>query len=148
MLKDLLRKLKLLGRGKPPIDPATFNDPLALTIQWTPASKGGSNFRTHKLVEVDFSRVEFKASANAKFLYSILLFLGIGVAVGFSIHSISSEQLSLQAMIPVLAGTLFVFIGGLRLYFGTTPIIFDKQSGYFWKGRKSPQELYLSLIHI
>ncbi len=25
---------------------------------------------------------------------------------------------------------------------GTQPIVFDKQSGYFWKGRKNPGEVY------
>jgi len=39
MLKDLLRKLNLIGPGKQPIDLAKFGDPLALTIEWTPASR-------------------------------------------------------------------------------------------------------------
>ena len=27
------------------------------------------------------------------------------------------------------------------LYFGTAPIVFDKLSAHFWKGRKSPQDV-------
>lgn len=26
-------------------------------------------------------------------------------------------------------------------WFGTSPIVFDKSVGYFWKGRKSPQDV-------
>ena len=39
MLKDLLRKLQLLAQNKQQLDPTKFNDPLALTIEWTPASR-------------------------------------------------------------------------------------------------------------
>ncbi len=28
------------------IDPAIFNDPLALTTSWEPAKRGGANFKT------------------------------------------------------------------------------------------------------
>ncbi|HEY6951708.1 MAG TPA: hypothetical protein VI758_04835 [Bacteroidota bacterium] len=142
MLKEILRKLSLLSAGRPPIDPAKFGDPLALTVDWTPATRGGSNFRTHKLVEVDFSRVEFKASMSARIFYSIFMIVGIGVVAVFSVSRERFDTFSVETIMPLLFGALFAVIGGLLLRFGTIPIIFDKQVGYFWKGRKSPQELY------
>ena len=32
-------------------DPASFGDPVALRTSWSPLKKGGSSFRTQKLVE-------------------------------------------------------------------------------------------------
>jgi hypothetical protein len=140
MLRDILRRLSLIGPAKQPVDPAKFNDPLALTIEWTPASRGGTNFRTHKLVEIDFSRVEFKAAAAARVFYSFFSVLGIGVAALFFIKFNSAGHLPTEQLMPVLFGAVFVVAGVLMFYFGTSPIVFDKGVGYFWKGRKTPQE--------
>ncbi len=140
MLKDLLRKLRLIGARTAPIDLAKFGDPLALTIEWTPASRGGTNFRTHKLVEIDFSRVEFKAATAAKLFYSFFFGMGLFVGIGFSLQNNIFDNFSIQTIAPVLFSLIFVVVGGLLYYFGTAPIVFDKSVGYFWKGRKSPQD--------
>jgi hypothetical protein len=140
MLKDLLRKLKLLTQSQQQLDLTKFNDPLALTVEWTPNGSGGTNFRTHKLVEIDFSRVEFKAATGAKFFYSIFFFAGLFFGIGFAFQDNILENFSVETIAPVLFSLLFVIIGGLLYYFGTAPIVFDKQVGYFWKGRKSPQD--------
>jgi hypothetical protein len=142
MLKDILRKLSLLGQGLQPLDRTKFNDPLALTIEWTPASGGGANFRTHKLVEVEFSRVEFKAAIGARLFYALFFFVGLGMGIAFTVENKIFEDFSLEAIAPVLFSLIFVIVGGLLYYFGTSPIVFDKQRGYFWKGRKSPQDVY------
>ena len=140
MLKDILRKLNLIGSGKQKLDPAKFNDPLALTIEWAPASRGGTNFRTHKLVEMDFSRVEFKATLVAKFFYSIFFVAGLAFAIGFSFQEKLFENFKIETIAPVLFSFVFMAIGFLLYYFGTVPIVFDKGVGYFWKSRKSPQD--------
>ena len=140
MLKTLLRKLQLLAQSQQQLDPAKFNDPLALTIEWTPATRGGTNFRTHRLVEIDFSRVEFKAAMGAKIFYSIFFFAGLAFAVGFSFQEKLLEDFAIETIAPVLFSSVFMAIGFLLYYFGTAPIVFDKTVGYFWKGRKSPQD--------
>jgi hypothetical protein len=140
MLKDLLRKLQLIGARTAPIDLAKFGDPLALTIEWTPATKGGTSYQTHKLVEIDFSRVEFKAATAAKLFYSFFCGMGLFVGIGFSLQNNIVEDFSVQTIAPALFSLIFVVVGGLLYYFGTAPIVFDKGVGYFWKGRKSPQD--------
>jgi hypothetical protein len=139
MLKDLLRKLNLIGPAKQPIDPTKFGDPLALTIKWTPATKGGTNFRTHRLIQIDFSRVEFKPATAAKVFYAFFSLLGIGLATTFFFQRKPTGDLAFDAIIPLLFGGLAI-AGGLMFYFGSAPIVFDKGVGYFWKGRKSPQD--------
>ena len=139
MLKSLLRKLQLIAQPKQ-IDKAGFNDPLALTIEWTPATRGGTNFRTHRLVEIDFSRVEFKAATAAKLFYSFFFGMGLFVGIGFAFQNNIVENFSVQTIAPILFSLIFVLVGGLLYYFGTAPIVFDKGVGYFWKGRKSPQD--------
>ena len=140
MLRDFLLKLKLLGQSKTALDTAKFGDPLALTIEWSPNRSGGTNFRTHKLVEVDFSRVEFKAAIGAILFYALFFFIGLGMGIAFSIENKIIEEFSFESILPVLFSLIFLLAGGLMFWFGTTPIIFDKQVGYFWKGRKSPQD--------
>ena len=66
MLKNFLRKLSNPS-NIPLFDPAQFGDPVALKTEWTTAKGGGSNIRTHKLIEVDSTRMEFQASIGAKF---------------------------------------------------------------------------------
>lgn len=100
MLKDILRKLQLLGVSRAPIDPVQFEDPLALKIEWTPASRGGANFRTHKLVEAEFSRVEFRAAMGARVFYSIFFFAGLLIGTGFLLEDNIFENLSFEAIAP------------------------------------------------
>ena len=140
MLKDVLRKLQLLVPTKPPLDLTKFGDPLAQTVEWTPNSRGGANFRTHRLVESDFTRVEFKAALAAKIFYGVFFFVGLGMGIAFTVAGNVFEEFSLEAIAPVLFSLIFVAAGGLMYWFGTAPIVFDKQVGYFWKGRKSPQD--------
>ncbi len=141
MKNPILRKIFGLAGTQPPLDPSRFGDPLALKIEWTPATRGGANFRTHRLVQTDFSRVEFRASAGAKIFYAIFGLVGIGFAAAFLFGFLSSGETDNEALLPVIIGILFGFAGALLLISGTTPIVFDKGVGYFWRGRKSPQEV-------
>jgi hypothetical protein len=50
--------------------------------------------------------------------------------------------LSLATILPFLIGSVFAIAGGCLYYFGTKPIVFDKHSGCFWKGRKNPDLVF------
>jgi len=72
MLNPLLQKLQeLAGRRTVSFDPAALNDPVARQTAWGPAKGGGANFRTHRLVAVEHSRMEFKATAGAVVSYLV-----------------------------------------------------------------------------
>ncbi len=140
-MHPILRKILSLTSQQPPLDPAQFNDPLALKTEWTPATRGGSSFRTHRLVQDDFARVEFKASTGAKVFYLLFAFIGVGVATGMALFSEAESYEAPEFFVPMLMGILFLSIGVGMFIYGTTPIVFDKGSGYFWKGRKGPQDV-------
>jgi hypothetical protein len=139
MINNLLKKLQGPAKLRPPFDPAQLNDPVALLTGWTPAKGGGANFRTHKLVNVNSFRLEFRASAGAIVFYLLFLLIGLGVLIGFTVFALSSvsPSLGIEMLIPIVFGLVFTGVGGGMLYFGTVPVVFDMTMGCFWKGRKS-----------
>jgi len=136
-----LRKILGITREQTPIDPVRFGDPLALQIQWTPATRGGRSFRTHKLVQIDISRVEFKPAILAKVFFSIFILIGLGLMVAFWATNATAPHSMAETLMPILIVGAFLIIGIVLFYAGTSPIVFDKGMGYFWKGRKSPQDV-------
>ena len=143
MFEKLVEKLQRLTRQPIAYDPSHLGDDIAMQTDWTPAKSGGANFRTHKLVEVDSFRLDFRASAGAIAFYLVFLLIGLGVMIGFSAATLSSggAVFSMASALPVLFGLVFATAGGCMLYFGAAPIVFDKRSGAFWKGRKAPYEV-------
>lgn len=144
MFRKLLNQLKKMASESSSFDASHYDDPIASQTQWSPLKSGGSNFKTHKLVRVNSDRVEFKASLGAKLFYLIFFIAGIGAMIAFSYPKINSGDfgLNMESMMPLLIGLGFTTIGGVMLYFGTTPIVFDKRNKSFWKGRKSPNMVY------
>ena len=140
MLNNLLKKLQRLSAANIQFDPSRFNDPVAEQTAWNPAKGGGTNFRTHKLINVNPYRIEFRATIGAKIFYLIFLFLGLGLIIAFAISTFTSKELSInpEMLIPIGIGLVFAVVGGSMLYFGTAPIVFDKRLNCFWKGRKTP----------
>lgn len=142
MLNEMMLKLQNLIKPGVPFDPAKFNDPVALRTAWTPAKGGGTNFRTHKLVQVDLRRVEFRATVGNILFCSLFLIAGLGVGIGVVVYTIvHGRALDVEIAFPVLFGMIFAVVGGGLLYYTTRPIIFDAQRGFYWKGRKSPDDV-------
>lgn len=144
MIKELLTKLGSMMSGGVAVDPAKFNDPLALTIAWTPNRRGGANFCTHRLSEIAPERLEFKATATAAVFCAIFAIVGLGIMIAFPAIEWSHGFTSFKPEIigPMLVGALFAVVGGVMLYAGRAPIVFDKRIGVYWKGRKSPEETF------
>lgn len=144
MLKEFIEKLKKLSRQRVPFDPSRFNDPIAMKTEWIPAKGGGANFKTHNLVQVNRNRIIFRSSIGARLFYGFFLLMGLGFAFGFSYPQFleGNFSFSFESLFPILFGLLFAIIGGLLMYYGTKPIVFEKGSGYFWKGRKNPETVY------
>jgi len=144
MFKQLIEKLKSPADAGEPFDAARFGDPLALQTKWTPAKGGGASFRTHKLVKAGFDRVEFRASAGARAFYLVFLVVGLALAGGFSFARFSAGGFGFdfETIMPIAMGLVFAVAGGCMLYYGTAPIVFDTRKGYFWKGRKAPDEVF------
>lgn len=145
MFGELLKKLQALSRSQVAFDPARFNDPFATQIDWSPLKRGGTNFRTHKLVILHADRLEFQAAAGAKLFCAFFALIGILVPCGFLAAFFLSKDFAADTgpivIIPVLMGLTFLGVAAGLYHYGTAPIVFDKYRDCFWKGRKAPNEV-------
>jgi hypothetical protein len=120
------------------VDPSRFEDPMARQADWNPAKGGGVNYRTHNLTEVNSNRLEFRASLVTKLLCLLFILFGVGM-LSILYFEFFSQRTNTQAL--GFVGLLLITIGVYMLYANTAPIVFDKQKGFFWKGRKAPDEM-------
>ncbi|MEM6264787.1 MAG: hypothetical protein AAGI38_19905 [Bacteroidota bacterium] len=144
MLKKLVESLKTLARTPQGVDPAIFNDPLALEVEWVPLKGGGANLKTHKLVSKGPGRLEFRVSGGATVFYLIFFVIGVGAMLGATGYylfqngfTFNGEDFHRSIMLTIF-GLLFGTPGAAMLYFGSMPQVFDKERGYFWRGWKEP----------
>jgi hypothetical protein len=144
MFNKIIDALKNIRSHRAAFDPSRFNDPVAMITEWTPLKRGGSNFKTHKLVEINFQRVEFKPTIFTIFFSLIFFTAGIGIAMSFGINNLKQGPtfIRFEYLFPLLFGLVFASIGVFLFMFFSKPIVFDKTFGYFWKGRKEPAQIY------
>lgn len=141
MLNKIKLALKKLSSWKPSFDPSKFEDDVALKTEWAPLKRGGTNFKTHKLVERNYTRIEFKSTIGAK-LFSLLFFsIGVGIPIIFGremIHEFADIYQS-DFIFIFLFGLIFATVGGWLFYSFAKPVIFDKTLGLYWKGWNKPK---------
>ena len=104
------------------------------SIDWAPLKRGGANFKTHNLIEVSKSRIEYKASLGLKLF--ALIFAGFGVAANIAFLFGDDIPIFLS-----LFGLVFLGVGGFIYKKGTKPIVFDKLEGYYWNDKISPSSV-------
>lgn len=117
-------------------DPVDFTEPsIKKRVDISPLKPGGSNFKTHALIEQSSSKLYYRPSlGGAAFGFT---FFAIGL--GFTIFNLSFDKglmqdPSLFNFFGLAFGLLFAFVGGFMLYYLYKPRVFDKQSGYYYKG--------------
>ena len=144
--KEQLTKLKmfvkkrLLDLVQDPFDPAQFNDPLALEIEWGSLNGGGTNFCTHRLRKIYDDRIEFKSTFKAKMFCFFFMLIGLFLLSPIYFMIVSGEGIGVGILFPLLFGGPFFAIGSYMFYRGSIPIVFDKHKGYYWHSRKSPDQ--------
>jgi hypothetical protein len=147
MLNKIKRVLKKLSSWEPSFDPSKFGDDVAMNTEWSPLKGGGSNFQTHKLVEINYNRFEFKSTLGAK-LFSLIFFsVGVGMPIIFAREMIYEFADIYQSdfIFILLFGLIFSAVGGWLFYSFAMPVIFDKTMGLYWKGWKPPKR-YLAKL--
>ncbi|MCE5278546.1 MAG: hypothetical protein ABFD92_00420 [Planctomycetaceae bacterium] len=157
MFENLVNKVKDLIQqaNQPRVAPAElFNDPLAAQIDWTPAKGGGTNFRTHKLRAAGPHRLEFRLTAGAKLFGGLFVTIGAATMIGGiaallagAFQKDGGTDWAPMIMLP-LFGLVFGGVGGGMLYFMSIPRVFDKDSGFYWKGRISPSNMLAGEMEI
>ncbi len=140
MFKKLEQKLQSMAAEIKKYDPSGFGDPIAMQTEWT-SSMGGPS--ADKLVKVSSARLEFRASLTGKLVFLFFTLTGLGMLIAFTVYKLSHGGLSFDndTIVPLLIGLAFTLAGSLMLYSITAPAVFDKRSGFFWKGRKAPDEV-------
>jgi len=140
----MFETLKKLFKLRPQFDPACLGDPFALQVEWKPLVKGGTNFKTHQLVETSFNRLEFKMSGMAIFFCSIFIFIGsVFTIFNLGINYFLNKDNIIAFMLPGLFGLVFIGAGIWMLYRFKRPIVFDFQLGFFWKGTYTSEQIYM-----
>ncbi len=140
MFRKLGEKLAA-ANALPAVDAARFKDPLALQTEWKPLKSGGANFQTNTLYEIDGNRLEFKASLGMKWFSVLFIVIGLGIAM----FALSNRPARMEDMwnkdflTPLIVGLLFAFAGWAVGRASSVPVVFDKNHGYFFKGRKKPE---------
>ena len=139
LMGQLLEHAKDLAAAaaKQRVDPAGFNDPVAMSTEWTPTGGGGG---TRALVAVGPERMEFKASWGVKLFSGI--FLSVGLSCMFAIPLASWNQKHIDPVVVLNLGFFGLVFGGIgaRIYFGARPTVFDRRIGCCWKGRNDPSK--------
>lgn len=141
MLNKIKKALKKLRSWEPTFDPARFNDEVALKTDWVPLKGGGSNFGTHKLVQVDYNRIEFKSTFGAKLFSLVFLTIGVGVPafIGYETYNTYGSFFNSELLYIAVFGLIFFTAGSWMYYSFSKPVIFDRSKGMFWKGWKAPK---------
>jgi hypothetical protein len=118
-------------------------DPLAMETEWTPAVAGGASFGTHKLFKTGPERMEFRATGGLRLFSLAFILIGAGVMIGVPAAGILSggPAFSMGIILPAVLGLVFLCLGVYLLHQGSTPIVFDRRLGFFWKGREAPNEV-------
>ena len=120
-------------------EPTQSGDPIAIDTQWTPKKSGGANFRTHKIVRGFGTRLIFRLSLGAKLFFCLFFLIGLGVLIGGVVMAVNGSSDALVPIFMCISGSVFVVASGSTFYVINKPIVFDKDTGYFWKGRRSPR---------
>ncbi len=121
-------------------NPAAFDDPLALRVEWsTLGSAKGNSHATHRFIESAHWRLDLVPNGLYKFLAVMLALLGLAM-IFLALYGLVQTE---EHMSPIQTGVLVVFallIGGIGPLVLTAwiyhvrprPIRVDRQSGWYY----------------
>lgn len=118
-----------------PFNAGVFNNDLAIKTSWQPLVSGGSNFKAKTLKQISPSELRFVASTFGKIFVGVfmtlpLFFLGGAVFVFF-------QEGFDSTIIPfTLIPLVFFGVGLFLLKTMNRVVVFDKNTGDFYKGKK------------
>ena len=116
------------------LDLSRFSDSLARKTAWDSLGKAGAANRGHRPVLAGTGRLEFRPTLATKLTYLVFFTLGGGMAAA---AFAAIAHLNISTVLLLLGGLCLCCASLLMLYRVATPIVFDKRSGSFWKGRQA-----------
>lgn len=122
----------------------SFGDPVAEKIEWTPLKKDGSRFRTQQVKAIGPGRIEIVPTIGVIVLRLLMIVVELGVAAVLFHSLLTDFQLHNSYVIWIIILALFAsaFFGILVFAKLFKKHIFDKQTGYYWVGKKGPRQTY------
>ena len=112
--KDLGRKR--VGGSAASFSPSQFQDDIAERTSWEPLVSGGASLRTHKLVGMETSRLEFRPTVGSLIFCWVFILTGIGALIGFGVYAAGNwNEFELEKLALLLVGGLFAFAGIIML---------------------------------
>ena len=139
--RSLIRKALDAAHPRLPLDPARFEDPVALRTEWTPLKRGGANFRARRLRQESIHRMAFVASPAAWAVTLAFLLSGLADLVLLPLlvlPALTDLPPLIRTLLP-LSGLPFLGAGIWLAYVFLRPVIFDKERAWFWKGYRPPE---------
>lgn len=121
-----------------PFDPASLQDPVALTTAWTPCRPRGTNFRTHVLRPPGPDRLAFRPALGAVLFCSTFIAAGVGIVVAMLSRAGPATPVSTYVVAAVF-GLVFGGSGVAVLWSLARPIVFDRKRRLYWKGWAAPR---------
>ncbi len=115
---------------------AQLDDPIAAETDWSAAASGGTNFRTHRLVQLSPVRAEFRLAFGAMLFCWIFCVLGLG-AIGFGLATLLGaipKGPPWWLITPI--GLVFASVGVGMWWSMARPRVFDMQDLWYWRGKR------------
>ena len=164
MFKNLSNKITEIGNAlqdaiksqNTPLDLSKFNNPVAEKTDWSPLKPGGTNFRTHKFSK-GMGVASFKPTRGNLVFSGVFMVVGIlATVIMIKLNTDSGDSTGILPFLINLVPLVFFIVGFFLLRSSTKPIVFNKTTGYFWKGRlkenekpeQKPLKVYCKLIDI
>ena len=126
------------------LDPACFEDELALQVDWMPLVRGGSNFCTHRArlrQGLTGSTLTFEVTPLVTLVCGVFVLVGVGLSIGHLWGTASVAQEPLMAFVPLVFSGIgaFLFWQARR-----QQVCFDQSNQVFIRqGRPTPlQEVH------
>jgi len=142
-MNSFLDKLgNMLVPTKTVVEPVSFDDPLALRISWDPVNPRGVNFRTHKAVQVQANRIEFRLTAYYKIIPMLLILFALALPTAMVTGTwMKTGVLGLDSnLIVALVISCLALLASVFAYLKVEKVIvFDASYGYFWKGKRDKE---------
>ena len=115
---------------------ARLDDPIARKVEWSAASSGGANFRTHRLKTISPVRAEFRLTFGATVFCWIFVVIGL-VALGAGVATLVGTLSNGPPWWFILPfGLVFAGVGGGLWWAMAPPRVFDMQDLWYWRGKR------------